>query len=224
MVLCFDDFNLDLETRQLRRANEVIHLSPKAFELLRFLLENRPKALAKRDLQERLWPATYVSETNLPTLIAEIRTALADSARTPRFIRTVHRFGYAFCGVAVESGTAQMANATEPARCWLVLGSRKFALIEGVNLIGRDPAATVWLDSTSISRRHSNIRVQSGRVVLDDLGSKNGTFVRNKRIATAELHDGDQIRFGSVRFTLRVVSSHRSTETRLVGHVVKARS
>jgi eukaryotic-like serine/threonine-protein kinase len=97
----FDSFTLDLETRQLTGAGQEIHLEPKAFELLSALVLERPKALSKAELQERLWPGTFVAEANLSNLVAEIRAALGDPARAPRFVRTAHGFGYAFCGEAV---------------------------------------------------------------------------------------------------------------------------
>src|SRR5262245_49255434 len=98
----FGPFSLDTETRQIARADEPIHVSPKAFELLTALVEARPRALSKADLHERLWPDTFVSDANLAILIREIRRALDDSARAPKFIRTLHGFGYAFSGSAAE--------------------------------------------------------------------------------------------------------------------------
>jgi Tol biopolymer transport system component/DNA-binding winged helix-turn-helix (wHTH) protein len=99
----FGTFTLDIETRQLTSAGREIHLEPKAFELLSALVLERPKALSKADLQERLWPGTFVSEANLSNLVAQIRAALGDPARASKFVRTAHRFGYAFCGEAVTS-------------------------------------------------------------------------------------------------------------------------
>ena len=58
----------------------------------------RPAAVSKAEIQEHLWPDTFVSEANIPTLVAEIRDAIDDDARQPRFIRTVFGFGYGFCG------------------------------------------------------------------------------------------------------------------------------
>jgi Tol biopolymer transport system component/DNA-binding winged helix-turn-helix (wHTH) protein len=98
--LCFGPFTLDLESRQLTSGGKEIHLEPKAFELLSALILERPKALSKADLQERLWPGTFVAEANLSNLVAEIRAALGDPARAPKFVRTAHGFGYAFCGEA----------------------------------------------------------------------------------------------------------------------------
>ena len=96
----FGPFTLDLDTRQLTQDNREIHLTPKAFELLTMLVQDRPKVLSKAALQNRLWPDTFVAEANLSNLVAEIRGGARDRARAPTFIRTAHGFGYAFCGEA----------------------------------------------------------------------------------------------------------------------------
>src|SRR5262245_12033885 len=92
----FGEFILDVETRELLCRNKPVALSPKAFHLLQILIENRPKAVSKSDLHDRLWPGTFVVDANLPNLIGEIRRALDDNPHDSRFVRTVHRFGYAF--------------------------------------------------------------------------------------------------------------------------------
>ena len=94
MRLRFGPFTLDLATRQLRSGNREIHVSPKAFELLAKLALDRPRVLSKSDLQQHLWPDTFVAEANLSNLIAKICEALGDRARAPIFIRTAHGFGY----------------------------------------------------------------------------------------------------------------------------------
>ena len=96
MRVRFGTFVLDQETRELLSGDARVPLSPKAFDLLSILIAHRPKAMAKSDLQERLWPTSFVVEKNLANLIGEIRDALGDDPSNPRFIRTVHRFGYAF--------------------------------------------------------------------------------------------------------------------------------
>src|SRR5690348_5285226 len=105
----FGRFVLDYDTRQLLAEGDEIHLSPKAFELLALLLVNRPRAVSKTELQERLWPSTFVEETNLAGLVAEIRRALHDSATRPVLLRTVYRFGYRFVGEVVETSVARQA-------------------------------------------------------------------------------------------------------------------
>ena len=98
----------------LRRRNEV-HLSPKAFELLRILIQHRSRALAKAELQDLLWPSTFVGETNLATLVAEIRRTLEDSAQNSHFVRTVHRFGYRFVA-EIREGRSNGGGAAGAAR------------------------------------------------------------------------------------------------------------
>jgi DNA-binding winged helix-turn-helix (wHTH) protein len=210
----FGPFVLDGGTRELRRGDERIHLTPKAFDLLSALLQQRPKAVSKSALYERLWPDTFVDEANLSILIGEIRGALGDSAKKPAFIRTVHGFGYAFCGDAVSIEEPAQAPRTQPGTCWLISHARHVALHQGENTIGRDPAADIWLDARGISRRHARIVVTDAQALLEDAGSKIGTWLKGSRIESAQtLTDGDEVRFGSVSMTFRVWSEVGTTET-----------
>ncbi len=110
--LRFEDWIYDGDVRQLFRGETPVHLTPKAFELLGALLEARPRALSKSEIHDRVWPATFVSEATLASVVSELRAALADDPRTPRFVRTVHGHGYAFSGTAVE----EPAQASRKAR------------------------------------------------------------------------------------------------------------
>jgi DNA-binding winged helix-turn-helix (wHTH) protein len=209
--LCFGDLFLDLNTRQLLRGSDEVRLSPKAFELLKLLVEQRPRAMAKSELVERLWPDTYVAETNLASLVAEIRETTSDRAEEPRFIRTVHRFGYAFCGTVTDS-TDEGGSHPAALGAWLMCEGRQIQLSEGENIIGREPEAAVWLDSSTVSRRHARILISTDRAVLEDLGSKNGTHVRGQPItAPADLVDGDELRIGSVVVQFRMPARPGST-------------
>ncbi len=102
MRVRFDECAFDPDTREFFRSGKAAHLHPKAFQLLEILLENRPRALSKKELHERLWPESFVSEANLASLVAEIRRAIGEKGRSARTIRTVHGFGYAFSGDAIE--------------------------------------------------------------------------------------------------------------------------
>src|SRR5262245_19216944 len=145
MRLRFGAFTFDPARRQLFREETEVHLAPKAFELLKVLIESHPQALSKAQLQQHLWPDTFVSEANLPLLLGEIRKALADDAKNPRFIRTLQRFGYAFCGSVTEISD-QEGRAQQAVSCWLVWNRQRLDLVEGENVIGRDPQATVHID------------------------------------------------------------------------------
>ena len=210
MRYVFGDCVLDVGTRQLLRAGEALRVSPKAFELLHLLLENRPHAVAKHAIHDRLWPATFVSESNLSTLVTELRTAVGDDARQPRQLRTVHGFGYAFCGDATEAGAVVPAPRVG---LRLLLGTREIPLGQGENVLGRDPAAVIWIDSPRASRRHAVIRVSGDEAVVEDLGSKNGTLVNGVRVESpTRLRDGDRLEVG-VAMTFRVLATGDSTET-----------
>jgi transcriptional activator of cad operon len=75
-------------------------LSPKAFHLLEVLFRERPNAVARKTLHAEFCPGIFVTDANLPNLVAELRSALGDDARSPRVIRTVRGFGYAFSASA----------------------------------------------------------------------------------------------------------------------------
>jgi DNA-binding winged helix-turn-helix (wHTH) protein len=208
----FGPFTLDPDTRQLLRDDREIHLSPKAFELLITLAAARPKVLSKAVLQQHLWPETFVAEANLSNLLAEVREALGDKARAPRFIRTAHGFGYAFCAEARPAAGAD-EGAALPA-CWLEWNRKRFPLSIGEHVIGRDADVAVTLEAATVSRRHARITVRVESTVIEDFGSKNGTYRGSDRITTpVRLTDGDAIRIGSLLLTFHDRIAALSTET-----------
>jgi len=217
VIYRFGGFTLDDDIRQLSLSGTEVHLSPKAYELLTVLLANRTRAVPKAELQQRLWPSTFVEETNLATLVAEIRRALGDSASTPVFVRTVYGFGYRFVSdVAVDAAAARSGPGSGPHRVKLcvVWAGRELILMEGANIIGREPDATIQLDARGVSRHHARILVAHDVATLEDLGSKNGTHVNGQPIATAaRLSDGDEITLGAVTLTFRAASLLSPTET-----------
>lgn len=211
----FDRFTIDSESRQLLGDGAAIHLSPKAFDLLCLLIAARPNAVAKDDLHARIWPGIFVVDANLSVLVAEIRRALGDAAHVPRFIRTVHRHGYAFCAEATDlsPGPAGRAGASPP-KVWLVWKERVLLLAEGENVIGRDPGCSVWIDVAGVSRRHARLMVSGDVVVIEDLGSKNGTFVADNPVSAPQpLHDGEMLRIGPVDMEFRLWSEANAKGT-----------
>jgi len=210
MRVRFGEFVLDSATRELTRGGAVVPLAPKVFQLLEMLLERRPGAVAKAEIHDRLWPRTFVSESNLARLAAEARAALGDQARAPRYLRTVFGFGYAFCGEAIDDGQAPRPGPL----CALVVGGREIGLHDGENILGRAEDAAAWINSSKASRRHARILVGEGGATLQDLGSKNGTFLHGRRIEQpCALDDGDEICVGEVVMTFRLLRGARSTET-----------
>jgi len=219
----FGDFVLDAEARQFvrrsaRLAQQEVHLSPKAFDLLRILLAHRPNVVSKADLFAQIWPNTFVVEANLNVLIAEVRRACGDEARAPLFIKTAHGVGYSFCGEATEVD-GPPPRSTGGVRCWLAWRQQTFPLSPGDNVIGRDPRCNVWLDHDGVSRRHATIHVAGdARPAVEDLESTNGTFVDGKRVvAVTPLADGDVIKVGSVNLKFREWSDGASRTKRIRG-------
>jgi len=210
MQVTFGGYCLDLGTRQLLHGETDVRLSPKAFDLLHVLIDNRTRAVSKAELHDRLWKDTYVTDANLAVLVTELRRALDDRPAAPRFVRTVHGFGYAFCGQI-----SSVADVPPPTRtCWVIWSGREIALHDGDNIIGREPGATVHLDLPSVSRRHARIVVSPQDAVVEDLGSKNGTLLQNVRITSAvRLADLDELQVGSVRLTVRILSGDVVTQT-----------
>jgi DNA-binding winged helix-turn-helix (wHTH) protein len=211
----FGDCVLDSETRQLFRAGRPVHLSPKAYGLLELLLKRAPRVLSKREIQDVLWPRTFVAESSLTNIVSELRAAVGDRARKPALLRTVHGFGYAFSGKVVDSRESGRDEGDSLFR--LARGKRRFALFEGQNIVGRDPDADVHIEHGSVSRRHARVSVRGGMAVLEDLQSRNGTFVGGRRIESpVELHDGDIIGLGPVTLTFQAFTSPGSTASDLV--------
>jgi DNA-binding winged helix-turn-helix (wHTH) protein len=215
----FAAYTLRLDSRQLFEGTRNVHLSPKAFDLLRILVEAHPSAVSKSDLQAALWPGVFVSRGSLPLLINELRTALGDPAFSPRFIRTVPRFGYAFQVAPEALVDSDFAGpAMLPAHgCWLQWESRTLPLAPGSNILGRGADASVAIDAPGVSRRHAEITLVDGEAAITDLGSKNGTFVEGRPLTGAlPLRDGYRIQLGTVVIIFRMPVPIVPTETIVV--------
>ncbi len=210
----FDDCVLDSSTRELLRGGKPVHVSPKAFELIELLLAERPKAVSKAQIHERLWPKTFVADSTLTKLVAEARASIGDDAREPRFIRTVHVFGYAFCGAASDSRRGAPPSGGERFLYRLIGNGCEANLEEGENVLGRGPDSVLWIDHESVSRRHARIMISGETATLEDLGSKNGTYLNEKKLESPlPLSDSDDFRLGAVRFQLRVFRGLPSTKS-----------
>jgi DNA-binding winged helix-turn-helix (wHTH) protein len=212
MRVVFGEWIFDSDARLLSRGGEPAPLTPKAFDLLDLLIRERPRAVAKAEIHERLWPGTFVSESNLPNLIVELRAALGDSARPGRIIRTAARFGYSF-GADARARDGSIPDPIAPGPAYrLIWGKREIALDPGENLIGRDRDSVVWIDDESVSRRHARVVIDSEGATLEDLGSKNGTYVGEEKLRTPRpLADRDQMTIGPARMVLRIVRRTGST-------------
>lgn len=211
MVYAFDDFTLDTDARTLRRGKLPIALTPKAFLLLMTLVEKRPKALSHAELTDLLWPNTFVSQTSLPRVVTELRKVLDDERGAPRYLRTVHGFGYSFLAeVALVEGRARGPRHVGPVLVW---GSNTFPLREGTNLIGRSTECDIHVPSARASKHHARIQVTGGEIVVDDVGSRNGTLVNGEKLhAPRRIGDGDTIAVGPALFILHAGDTETTTK------------
>jgi len=211
----FGEFELDPAARELRREGRALTLPIRGFDLLETLVANRPRALTHAELHDRLWPTREVGHAALPRLVNVIRGVLGESARSQRWLRTVHGYGYAFDAPA---GTTA-GRAGEGAPCWLRWGRRRIGLHEGDNVVGRGAGAAVAIPSNQVSRRHARIAVRGGVAQLIDLGSLNGTWHRGRRVeGSVELRDGDDIAIGPALLLFHAATASRRPGARRRRH------
>ena len=202
---------VDVGTRLVRREGIEIHLSPKAFDLLVILVRNRPKAVAHKDLHAALWPDVHISETSLAVLVTQLRKALGDASAESRLIRTLHRVGYAFIG---DAGIAEPSGLPTAPVCRLLWRGKSIELFDGESVIGRDRSCAIYIDADSVSRHHAQVKVCGVEASIEDLGSKNGTWVSGERIhGIVLLTDGSSIRFGSETMRFEILGVDRPTKT-----------
>src|SRR5207247_10461379 len=103
---------------QLLGCGEALRLGPKAYELLALLIRSSPRAMAKSQIRRRLWPDVSVGPGTLGVLMTELRAALGDDAKEPRFIRTVFGYGYAFAGEVTADAAWTPARTGTPRVRW----------------------------------------------------------------------------------------------------------
>jgi predicted ATPase/DNA-binding winged helix-turn-helix (wHTH) protein len=111
----FESFGLDEQNECLWRNNAQIMLPPRAFAVLRYLVENPGRLVSHDELLDKLWPDTFVQPQVLRTYVLELRKLLGDDARQPRFIRSLPKRGYVFLAAVAETGNGRPMIAALPA-------------------------------------------------------------------------------------------------------------
>jgi pSer/pThr/pTyr-binding forkhead associated (FHA) protein len=155
-----------------------------------------------------------VGETSLHVLVSQLRATLGDDAHDPHFVRTVPGFGYSFPASADADGEPTSAGQ----RLWLETEASSLELAEGENVLGRDEHLTTRVDGPGVSRRHARVLVHGGRAVLEDLASKNGTFLDGERVVSPRaLEDGATIRLGRRASVVFRTDAADPTETETSG-------
>jgi len=189
MDLQFGDIRIEPAARRVWRGAATVHLTRKAFDLLMLLVDRRPGTVSKDQIHAQLWPGTFVSESSVQALVSEIRQALGDDGRRRAIVRTVHGVGYAI-DLPVDLQAAPARVPAGEVQAWLVGQFDRLPLQAGGNVLGREGDDVIRIDDSTVSRRHARITI-ADQVLLEDLGSKNGTWVHDTRVAAAvPLADG----------------------------------
>jgi DNA-binding winged helix-turn-helix (wHTH) protein len=208
-------WQIDPAACELRNGGGVVRLRPKVMDLLVAFARNPGRVLSKQCLLDMVWPEVTVGDASLTVAVGELRDALGDHPEQPVFIETIPRRGYRM----IADVTDPDADRVRPggSRFWLTGAGVELVLRQGENLIGRAPEAHIRIESPKVSRRHAKIVVDGDIAVVEDVGSKNGTFVGDLRVeGPTPLTNGDQLRLGQLAALLRVVVADRqSTVTEL---------
>ncbi len=218
-ALRFGPFEIDLDTAELRRSGLKLRLQEQAFRVLAALLQRPGELVGRDELRRTLWPdGTFVDqEHGLNIAVAKLRRVLGDPAQSPRYIETLERRGYRFAApvepIALPGAPALSAGKRPERLVRIVWGRRSIALSHGVHLVGRDPSSAIWIDSPQVSRRHVSITVDESTVTVQDLSSRNGTFVCGEAIAAPRVvRDGDVVTVGPARLVVRTESPSGTTQ------------
>jgi DNA-binding winged helix-turn-helix (wHTH) protein len=199
---------------RLSRGSREAHLEPKVMQVLQCLALRPGELVSKREITDAVWEVEYITDNRLNRAVADLRRALEDSATNPSFVETIPTMGYRLVAPVVMEDEPEMPLVPGVSPFKLETADRAYPLVEGENIIGRGVEAGIRVDSEWVSRTHAKIVVARGRASIEDLGSKNGTYIRGVRVdEPLELHDGDEITVGRGLMMFRFVTVLGSTRT-----------
>ena len=200
------------ELNRVSRGERSAQLPPKAMEVLVALADRPGEVILRRQLIDTVWRVEFVSDNVLAQAVADLRQALSDDAGAPQFIETIARRGYRL--VAPVEPVRPAAQPGRPSGTAVRIGEQEIVLRFGDNLIGRSPEADVRVDSDQVSRRHAMLVVSPDAVTLEDLGSKNGTYLWGAQIERPTiLEEGDEITVGPALLVVASTTGLSTTRT-----------
>jgi hypothetical protein len=170
---------------------------------------------SKDEVIEAVWARKFISETTLTRAVAELRRFLDDDARDPRLIETIPKRGYRLVAPVewIDAPRLPEAKADMPSVFSIGWGDLDIPLEEGDNLIGRARDALIRIASPRVSRRHARIMVSGTTAILEDLGSRNGTYLSGRKLeGPAPLRDGDKVCVGPAVLSFRLRHSGETTQ------------
>lgn len=208
------DWKVEPTLGRISRNGRYVRLRPRAMDVLVTLALAAGELVSKRNLIDAVWRTEFVSDHALTQVIAEIRAALGDDARKPEFIQNIPRRGYRLVAdVNLVSKAGELANkALLPFR--LQGDDVDHPLVQGQNVIGRATDADIYINRTEVSRCHAKVVVQGSTASIEDLGSKNGTYLNGRILEEpTTLSNGDEIWIGRRVARLRFLIEGEPTQT-----------
>ena len=217
--ICFRSFELDLTSGELRKDSQKVPLPPKAFEVLRPLVERPGEVVTREELRTRLWPAdTFVEfDDSLNHAVKKLRQALGDSAEDPQFIETLPRYGYRFIGTEVkgraETGSACKIAVEPPATSFALRPGH--AQYHRVWIVAVCAAVILLVLSTSVLVHKEPVQALTEKdiVVMADFVNKT-----TDPVFTDTLRQGLLIEMGQSPFFNFLPASKVSETLQLTGH------
>lgn len=199
---------------RISRKEISIRLEHRVMAVLMCLVARAGELVTRRELVDCVWEKGFVSDNTITHAVTELRKALEDDARDPQVIETIHGKGYRLIARVAFERSPSFMNVTTPFPFFAVLQDAEIPLHEGANLIGRGPDVVINIPSMKASRHHARINVIGGNASIEDLDSKNGTFLNGARInQKLPLNSGDLIGIGSFAETIRIVDAFGGVTT-----------
>jgi DNA-binding winged helix-turn-helix (wHTH) protein len=219
------EWHVEPDLNTISRGSESVHLEIKVMELLVFLASRGSRLVSRRELFDGVWGTEFICDNTLSHAISELRAALGDDAHRPRFIQTIHRRGYRMLQPVTSLEGRELPDPGRPSQYRIIAQNRSIHLRQGANLLGRAPEATVRVDSVWVSRHHARISLDGRAATIEDLNSRNGTFLNERPVSqSSALADGDVIYLGKLSDPLRFVAAGLEVSTESLDELDPTRS
>jgi DNA-binding winged helix-turn-helix (wHTH) protein len=200
---------------RISHGGKTVHLRPRLMDVLVFLARHPGEVAAKDEILAAVWGRPFLAESVLSRTVAELRQALGDDDRSPRYIETILKRGYRLVAPVAWTPEPDGVAGGGAAACVLSYSGRRTGLPQGTSVIGRAADAAVRIDSMDVSRHHARIVVSAGVATLEDLGSKNGTRLNGTLVTgPTDLANGDRIEVGPADLVFHIVGLPGTTSTK----------